>query len=255
MKKLFFLAAVICGLPAFGQTTSGKIVYESSMAMDLSNKDLPPEIAALLPKAYKSRNVLYFAPDVSLYMNDASSKEDGKDKEYQEGNNVQIQIVNHSPETKIFIDFKNKKRVEQRDLMGRSFLISGEPVERRWKFTGRQKKIMDMPCMEATSQDGKDSISAWYTTAIPVNAGPATYWGLPGMILEVALSNGGTIKALSMDTGAETISGKIKEPSKGKKITEEAFEKLAIEKAEALKKQYGGDGNGNGVMIKTIHSR
>ena len=33
------------------------------------------------------------------------------------------------------------------------------------------------------------SIEAWYTLQIPIQHGPAEYWGLPGLILEVNSGN------------------------------------------------------------------
>ena len=32
-------------------------------------------------------------------------------------------------------------------------------------------------------------VEAWYTPQIPVGHGPAEYWGLPGLILEVSAGN------------------------------------------------------------------
>ena len=43
---------------------------------------------------------------------------------------------------------------------------------------------------------------------------------------------------------------KIKEPTKGKKVTNEEYEKMVVEKQEEMKKQFGGDGNLQIQIIK-----
>jgi GLPGLI family protein len=96
--------------------------------------------------------------------------------------------------------------------------------------------------MEATTVSDKDTIIAWYTPNIPVQAGPGHISGLPGMVLEANI--GAMINLLAKRIEPiEDVTKKIKEPTKGKKISAEDFAKLQKEKEEEMRKQYGGKGN------------
>lgn len=53
-----------------------------------------------------------------------------------------------------------------------------------WRLTEETKKIGEFNCQKAMGQYGRDSVEAWFTEDIPVNAGPAIISGLPGLILE-----------------------------------------------------------------------
>jgi GLPGLI family protein len=240
MKAIFFAPILLAAAPSLAQQTSGTIVYEQVVTIDMEGAELPEGIAAMMPKEHKSEKVLYFSPEATLYENSAKSNEGQKENYSQD--NIQIHIERNEPDEKTYTDIANKKVVEQKDLMGRLFLVSRNTEAGKWKFTGRQKKILDLPCMEATSISEDDSITAWYTTGIPVQAGPAHISGLPGMVLEANIGKGLHLVAKRVDYNTD-VAQKIKQPAKGKKITAEEFDRLAKEKQEEMQKQFGGRGN------------
>jgi GLPGLI family protein len=59
-----------------------------------------------------------------------------------------------------------------------------------WQLHSETKAILDKPCKKATTTFRGRKYTAWYTTLIPVNAGPWKLQGLPGTILEVQSEDG-----------------------------------------------------------------
>lgn len=238
MKKIGFLPLLLAAFNLQAQQTSGTVTYLQTLQLSIDAAALPEGFGAMLPSKHEVEKVLYFNPEATLYENKPLSKEE-KSKEYRQ-EDVSIRIDRQLPEEQVYTDLKNKKVTEQKDLMGRMFLIARDAEAPRWKTTGRQKKILDLPCMEASTGD---SITAWYTTAIPVNAGPETFRGLPGLILELNAGSRLQFLATSLSPATPAAQQRIKPPVKGKRVTDKEFEKLAAEKAEALRKQFGGNGN------------
>jgi GLPGLI family protein len=64
-------------------------------------------------------------------------------------------------------------------------------------------------------------VEAWYTTQIPVTQGPAEYWGLPGLILEVSVDNTTLLCTEIIINKNDEID--IEAPSKGKEITKKDY--------------------------------
>lgn len=241
MKTFIFLPLLLVATPVLAQQTSGTIHYEQTIAFDLKDQNLPEGMAGLLPTEQKISSVLYFSPDAALYEHVEKEKPE-QESGYRSGNIV-IEIDQHIPRDKVYTDLKSKKITEQKDFMDRLFLLETPAEAQKWKFTGMQKKILDLACMEAVNMEGKDTITAWYTTAIPVNAGPQTISGLPGMILEAHIGSDVHITATKIEAGNDRTSQMIKAPSKGKKISQAEYDKMVQEKTEALQKQYGGEGD------------
>jgi GLPGLI family protein len=71
-------------------------------------------------------------------------------------------------------------------------------------------------------------VTAWYTPEIPVSVGPANFWGLPGLILE--MSDEEMIVLCSKVTLSNKENVKIKVPDNGQKVSQKEFE--AIHKAK-----------------------
>ncbi len=89
------------------------------------------------------------------------------------------------------------------------------------------------------------TITAWYTPEIPVNQGPESYWGLPGLILEV--NDGKTIILCSKIVMNTKEKVEIKPATKGKVLTQKEFDETVTKKIEEMKEMYGGQrGNSGG---------
>lgn len=112
-------------------------------------------------------------------------------------------------------------------------------------MTGETKIILGKPCMKATTttirtrtmmnvDNGKmerkeiqdtSNIVAWFTSSIPVSAGPAEYQGqLPGLILEMDIKDG-TQTFLATAISEKADLAVIKEPTGKKHYTPDEFKK------------------------------
>jgi GLPGLI family protein len=247
MKALLLTPFLLAASLVQAQQTSGTIQYEQNVKLDieLDGNNVPEGLAAMLPKNQKFQKVLYFTPAAVLFEN-ATGKKNEASNDYMD-NGVAVKIERHMPDDKIYTDLNGKTITEQKDFMGRMFLISRPAGVPKWKMTGRQKKLLDLPCMEATAVKGEDTLVAWYTTAIPVNAGPEGIGGLPGAIMELSVGPLVTYKAVSFTPG--DVASRIKVPTKGKKMTETEFKKMVDAKEEELLKQFGGSGDGKTRII------
>ncbi len=108
----------------------------------------------------------------------------------------------------------------------------------KWKITKETKLINDFVCFKAISEEiveggiaegKKNVITAWFTAELPSFFGPASYYGLPGTILEV--SNGSiTLNATNIEFN-EDVDKRIEFPKITETITENEFQEKARELA------------------------
>jgi GLPGLI family protein len=101
---------------------------------------------------------------------------------------------------------------------------------------------MDNGKMERKEIDDTTTLVAWFTTDIPVPAGPEVHGQLPGLILELEANNGRTVYT-AIEISAKPDLSAIKEPTKGKKVTPAEFtEKRNSMMAEMQKNNQGRNG-------------
>lgn len=98
--------------------------------------------------------------------------------------------------------------------------------------------------MDSMEMPKEVTLTAWYTPDIPVNTGPANYWGLPGLILEV--SDGKTTVLCSKVVINPKEKTEIKKPSKGKKVTQAEYDDTVSKKMEEMRQMGGPGGPGGG---------
>lgn len=246
-KLLLFIPIIILGLNSIAQdNTSGTIVYEQVIKLDIKLVGDAAQFAHMLPKERKSNKVLYFNIDTSLFEN-GESQEDESMSMSSGGGNVMIKM--QDPENKVFTNLKSKKQIEQKEFMTRVFLIEDE-ISHQWKITGKQKMVLDFPCQEAVTVVDSVIMTAWFTPAIPVSAGPNNYGGLPGVILSVESEDGNNIisaKSVDFSTLEKDV---LSKPKKGKKVSREEFDEIVAEK---MKEMGAESGEGNHQMMIRIH--
>lgn len=86
-------------------------------------------------------------------------------------------------------DYDTEKFTEQRQLDEYQVKASW-PYNPEWTITDETKTILGYTVRKATKTNNMDGTTfAWFTTDIPVEAGPFKYAGLPGLILEFYYSN------------------------------------------------------------------
>jgi len=87
-------------------------------------------------------------------------------------------------------------------------------------------------------------IVAWYTPMIPISQGPADYWGLPGLILEVSAGN------VTMLCSKIVMNPEEKEdivvPSKGDVVTKQEYNNIITKKMQEMRNNRGRAGSGRG---------
>ncbi|MFV0249072.1 MAG: GLPGLI family protein [Tenacibaculum sp.] len=144
------------------------------------------------------------------------------------------------------IIYKNHSQnlyVRQTDFMSRTFLIEDTLQQSNWEIFDGVLKIGDYQCKKATSKKGDNDIIAWFTNEVPSNEGPRNFYGLPGLILKVET---GTLIIEATNISISKDKATIQKPTKGKKVTQEEFDKIRKEKINGLT---GDKQKGNGVQV------
>lgn len=244
------------------QQKEGKVTYERTSQIQIRIADMPHGMEKQMPKTRTDKFELTFGNNQSLWK--AAEQDDDNDN-VASGDGMQIRMIVAGNDDVLYNNFETGKRVEKREVMDKTFIIDDSIRSLKWKMTGETKTILNMPCMQATAtnistrtmmnmDNGKmerkevqdtANITAWFTTSIPVSAGPAEYQGqLPGLIVEMDVNNGRqTFKATSISEKADLAV--IKEPAGKKHYTPAEFRK---EREKMMKEMQENNQGGNRVI-------
>jgi GLPGLI family protein len=250
MKKILICLALAAIPLLHAQEFKGIAVYESftvrkDMDVNVSGKLDPDTEARLkerLSKPIVSTYILTFDKSSSLY-------------EYEQ--KLEAPVSGRvRPRTftigKKYNNLKEKISLEEKDLLGKEFLVMDSLKKIDWKLENETKKIGDYTCYKAIytvkfeppkTESGKDTaagltstprkdtvITAWYAPEIPVSHGPSYYWGLPGLILGVSTEHTTILCSKLTLNPKEKV--EIKAPTKGEKITREQYNETMRKKME-----------------------
>ncbi len=267
MKKSILIAIAILfsvsGIMA--QQSKGKVIYERTSQMQFSFSGDMHGMEQQMPKTSTDQFELSFGNNQSLWKQ--AEKETGDDDGTftSSGGGAQIRMVVGGNDDVLYNNFDTKKKVEKRELFGKTFIIDDTLSSLKWKMTGETKTILDMPCMKATAtrtstrtqvnmDNGKmerkeisdtSMIVAWFTSSIPVSAGPAEFQGqLPGLILEMDIKDG-TQKFKAISYTEKTDLDDVKEPKGKKRYTAEEFK---VEREKMMEEMNKNNQGGNRVI-------
>ncbi len=240
MKKIIFACLCTCmGGFVQAQQTEGRVLYERTLQMQIHIND-NAEIERMMPQSRTDRFELNFAGNRSIWKH--VEDDNVPDEITGGGGGVQIKMIAPGMDDISFFDFNKGLKVEQKDFMGKQFLVSDSIRKLNWKLTDETKDILGHTCRKAVAQKiGKHStmniengkmerkevedtsaIVAWFTTDIPVSAGPEVQGQLPGLILLLDMGDGKVVYQ-AKEISAQADVAAIKEPVKGKKVTPAGF--------------------------------
>lgn len=267
MRKSIFLFVVFVGFSVHAQQFYGKAEYYSKYMFKNGTgsvgveEDTDPELKeayeVALKKASENRFTLTFNRNEALYEKQQSLEKPTTNK----GVSVTISI---SGEGKKYINIRDKTKICEDDILGKEFLIVEKLEPLNWSLGNETKKIGEYTCYKAEliipvsdkekaayqaylkKQETKISffpmeepkekkITAWYTPDIPVSVGPSTYWGLPGLILEIDEEE--MIILCSKITLSNKENPIIKVPNKGTEVTQDEFDTIHKEKMDSLEER------------------
>jgi GLPGLI family protein len=258
MKKILIATGLVLSLTQLqAQQKQGTVSYErvSQMRARFNINGVEND----MPQTRKDNFVLTFGNNTSLWK---AIEQENEDDHTAGGEGVQIRMVVAGSNDVLYNNFETGKKVEKRELFDKTFIVDDSIRSLKWKMTGETKTIFNFTCMKATAtsivkrtmmtmNDGKterkeiedtSNIIAWFTTSIPISAGPGEYQGqLPGLILEMDIKNGTqTYKATGFSEKADLAS--IKEPTGKKHYTPEEFKK---ERDKMMKEMQENNQGGN----------
>ncbi|MBL7730968.1 MAG: GLPGLI family protein [Chitinophagaceae bacterium] len=264
MKKIVFAGSFIfSSILAVAQQTQGKVTYQR--VTNLEARFNINGVEQVVPQTRKENFELHFANNQSLWK--ATEQEQEDEGPGGDHGGVQIRMVVAGANDVMFCNFDNKTKVEKRELFDKTFIVDDSIRPLKWKMTGETKTILNHKCMKATAtnirqvtrmtmDDGKmerkevsdtSNITVWFTSEVPVMAGPGEFQGqLPGLILEVDVNNGKqTYQAVELTEKADL--SEIKEPSGKKHLTPEEFKK---EREKLMKEMEENMPGGGGRRIR-----
>lgn len=133
-----------------------------------------------------------------------------------------------------YLDYAEGTVVEARRFLGRTFRVTGKRPTFAWRIAAEQAEHLGYTVMKATAEHDSTTVDAWFTPQIPVPGGPASYGGLPGMILVLSLNDGQTQYQATEVVLRELEAGLIRPPEDGDEVTREEFEQLVRERIEEM---------------------
>ncbi len=271
MKAVFIFLFTIITATTFAQSNfQGKATYMSKTTMDMSRfgkmseqqkKQRLARFKSFLEKTYTltfNKTASSFKEDVKLDAPGASGPSWGKS----------------NGQGSIYKNTKDKKMIEDVEQFSKRFLVGEDMEQPQWEMGTETKKIGQYTCYKAIlvkedknidwgsifsrNNQKKDStntkenkpdkkmltVTAWYTPQIPVSTGPDTYYGLPGLILEL---NAGRTTMLCTEVAISTKELlEIEAPSKGKEVSRDEYNEIIKVKTAELKERFQSRGNRRG---------
>jgi GLPGLI family protein len=281
MRKYFLFAFVSASLLAQAQQPEGRasqtesrqlkegrIIYELTMQLPTrvtfgpgGPGGPPPD----LPKARTDQYELLFGNNQSLYqfLPTANNEDPGT---FSGGGMV---IRMGGTNDIVYHNLEAGTRVEQREIMDRSFVVADSIRRMDWKLTDETKTILDHIVRKAigrrvqprtlTSMENGEikrtvisdtvEVIAWFTSNIPLAIGPGEMQGqLPGAILEASINKGQTVYR-AVEISPKVSIAKIKEPKDGKRLTQAEFVKEREKLMEEMRRNMPDGGRGNVIRL------
>jgi GLPGLI family protein len=269
LLSIFFFSVTIP--QAIAQGLTGRAYYKSSSQINISmdsSKMAPGQMAEIQAQLKKQMDRDYILSFTQTESNWKQAESLGGGPATASSGGMTMVINTGNQDKILYKNLADQSFLREEEVMGKEFLIKDilEPSE--WELTGETKKIGNYTAQKATysrivdsqrfstgmteMENVKDTIrvTAWFTPEIPVSHGPESYFGLPGLILEVQ-NQGRTLICEKIELNPSTNPVKIEQPKKGKVVNREEFRAMQEEGMKQMMNQYQGKpGEGNQFTIR-----
>jgi len=239
MKYILSAILLVSGIvsAAAQDVPGGTIIYTrtTSYTFDPTGNPEWDAYARSLPIEGKFEKVLYFTSKASLYHESTLEKEEASIPQQKAMFFASYGKPPRPLLKSLFIDFQKESKVSLQEFMTREFRVESPLENKGWKLDTSRKKIGKYVCMKASMNMEGDTVAAWFTPEIPLPAGPAEYYGLPGIVLAVERLGITVLLATSIDLTPPPAELLVK-PASGKKTSPEEFARIVEEKVEEFKK-------------------
>ncbi len=248
MKKLILLSVLFLSVNMLSQNNFGKAYYQSQTTIsadkvigDNIDEDTKKLILDQLREKNQKNYILLFNKNESLY------KEEEK---LQPETNKGMIVIGGASSGKQYKNISSNTFIEEKDFLGKQFLISDTIPKLDWKLENQSKQIGQYTAFKATALKStknlfkQDSttlkknilVTAWYTPQIPISNGPGEYGGLPGLILELNIQRTTILCNKIILNPKETI--QIKPPTNGKKVTRNKYNAIVAKKMQEMQSDF-----------------
>lgn len=231
MKKILFLILLFCPALVFSQPMEGRIRYlvtrhwtKMMSHLDYMSKQSRERASYMWGNRseWKTYSNLFFNETQTKY----ESSEEKAEPEEEGG---------YAWRKEMFFlkrDFDKNTQFDGRTIMSKGYLIEDTLLIPKWRILNDLKEVAGHVCMKATLTDTvrKQTIVAWFAQDLPHKGGPESFFGLPGMILEIDVNDGAMILTADL-IEMKKLTNELDPPAKlkGKKIKQADYEKLIKE--------------------------
>tara|TARA_R110002050_G_scaffold123023_15_gene241648 strand:- start:1990 stop:2808 length:819 start_codon:yes stop_codon:yes gene_type:complete len=259
------------------QDFQGVATYKTQRKIEIKmdstkiNDAMQTKMMEMMKKGFQKTYKLTFDKTSSLY------KQEAELDKPQVGGEIMMSFGNSGDDV-FYKNIKDKNYVDQKETMGKKFLIKDSIASIDWKLGSETKHIGEYMCFKATytkqvpkrksfsfssntnkekeSDEEKNeeepemeerTITAWYTPQIPVSNGPSKYQGLPGLILEIHDGKLTIICSQIVINPEEKV--EIVEPTKGKEVNQKDYDEIMDKKAKEMMERYAPRKGSKGESI------
>lgn len=267
-NTLILSAVLLFSTAIFSQGFQGIATYQTKTTIDLKLDS--SRFSVEQQKRIEQRMKSMFEKIFELSFNASESMYKEEEKLEQPGQGGRGMRFGGFGAGKNYKNTKTKTYTKEQDLTGKIFLIKDSLKVFDWEFMDETKIIGQYLCFKAvakkkvpnveTFQFGRRNqeteppkkpknslkeveVIAWYTPDIPVSQGPDDYWGLPGLILEVSADKTQMVCTKIVINPKDKF--EIKEPKKGKVVTEKEYQEIQIKKMKEMREMYNGRSRGD----------
>ena len=227
MKSILIALILSCPLWAFSQENEGVIRY--LMTQNWAKKIAAVDYISQQQKdksSYMAGNDSEWKKYTTLYFNATETKyEDSEEKAEPDDEGYswrkEIYYIKHNYAANTMYDVMQ--------VFGKTYIVEDTLRAPDWKILNDLKEVAGHICMKASWVDTlkQQKVIAWFAMDIPLSAGPERLYGLPGLILEVDVNDGGMlVSADKIDLKKISTELDLPKKLKGKKISEVEYTAL-----------------------------